>query len=393
MIERMVQSDSPDDDIQEQELEITLRPRDFANYIGQERLVRNLKLAIAAAKKRGEPVDHVLLYGPPGLGKTTTASVIAHEMGANIRITSGPAIERAGDLASLLTNLKDGDILFIDEIHRLHRSVEEVLYSAMEDFKLDIMLGKGPSARSLRLDLPKFTLIGATTRTGALAAPLRDRFGLQHRLEFYTRAEIAQIIMRAASILKVKISQEAAEYLAERARLTPRIANRLLKRVRDYADVNGDGIIDQNITNQALALLEIDALGLDPADRRVLEVVIEHYDGGPVGLDTIAALTGDERTTIEDFYEPYMMQIGLLERTPRGRKVTSRAYSHLLGSRATPNSHDKSTRAKNVLSEKNTSGEEKPSASATKVTRPKDKEVPRNPSSGKKRDDKQKRLI
>lgn len=329
MIERIVQSDKPTEDPKEQEIEITLRPKDFASYIGQQRLVKNLKLAIAAAKKRGEPVDHVLLYGPPGLGKTTTASVIAHEMGANIRITSGPAIERAGDLASLLTNLQDGDILFIDEIHRLHRSVEEVLYSAMEDFKLDIMLGKGPSARSLRLDLPKFTLIGATTRTGALAAPLRDRFGLQHRLEFYTREEIAQIILRAAGILKVKISPEAAEHLAERARLTPRIANRLLKRVRDYADVNGDGLIDHNIANQALALLEIDALGLDPADRRVLEAVIEHYDGGPVGLDTIAALTGDERTTIEDFYEPYMMQIGLLERTPRGRKVTHKAYKHL----------------------------------------------------------------
>ncbi len=328
-IERIVQPITPDDDSVEAEIEITLRPKDFASYIGQERLVKNLKLAIAAAKKRGEPVDHVLLYGPPGLGKTTTASVIANEMGANIRITSGPAIERAGDLASLLTNLQDGDILFIDEIHRLHRSVEEVLYSAMEDFKLDIMLGKGPSARSLRLDLPKFTLIGATTRTGALAAPLRDRFGLQHRLEFYTRKEIAQIILRAAGILKVKISPDAAFHLAERARLTPRIANRLLKRVRDYADVNGDGVIDHNIANQALALLEIDELGLDPADRRVLESVIEHYKGGPVGLDTIAAITGDERSTIEDFYEPYMMQIGLLERTPRGRKVTPKAYKHL----------------------------------------------------------------
>lgn len=329
-IERIVQSDAPaDDDPKEQELEVTLRPRDFASYIGQERLKANLQLAITAAKKRGEPLDHVLLYGPPGLGKTTTASVIAHEMGANIRITSGPAIERAGDLASLLTNLADGDILFIDEIHRLHRTVEEVLYSAMEDFKLDIMLGKGPSAKSLRLDLPKFTLIGATTRTGALAAPLRDRFGLQHRLEFYTKPEIAQIIIRAAGILKVKISPQAAAHLAERARLTPRIANRLLNRVRDYADVNGDGIIDENIANKALALLEIDALGLDPADRRVLESVIEHYNGGPVGLDTIAALTGDERTTIEDFYEPYMMQIGLLERTPRGRRVTSKAYKHL----------------------------------------------------------------
>lgn len=328
-IERIVQPAVPLNDPIEIELEVTLRPKDFASYIGQERLKANLLLAIAAAKKRGEPLDHVLLYGPPGLGKTTTASVIAHEMGANIRITSGPAIERAGDLASLLTNLSDGDILFIDEIHRLHRSVEEVLYSAMEDFKLDIMLGKGPSARSLRLDLPKFTLIGATTRTGALAAPLRDRFGLQHRLEFYSKSEIAQIILRAASILGVKVSKDAAEHLAERARLTPRIANRLLKRVRDYADINGDGIIDQNIANKALALLEIDALGLDPADRRVLESVIEHYNGGPVGLDTIAAITGDERTTIEDFYEPYMMQIGLLERTPRGRRVTHKAYKHL----------------------------------------------------------------
>lgn len=327
-IERIVQGSASEDPV-EQELDNNLRPKDFANYIGQERLVRNLKLAIAAAKKRNEPIDHVLLYGPPGLGKTTMASVIANEMGANIRITSGPAIERSGDLASLLTNLQDGDVLFIDEIHRLHRSVEEVLYSAMEDFKLDIMLGKGPSARSLRLDLPKFTIIGATTRTGALAAPLRDRFGLQHRLEFYTREQIAQIILRAASILGVSINKEAAEHLAERARLTPRIANRLLKRVRDYADVNGDGIIDQNIANQALALLEIDALGLDPADRRVLEAIIEHYKGGPVGLDTIAALTGDERSTIEDFFEPYMMQIGLLERTPRGRKTTHKAYVHL----------------------------------------------------------------
>lgn len=328
-IDRIVGSAAPASEPEEIELEITVRPRDFVGYIGQTRAVKNLKLAIAAAKKRGEPIDHVLLYGPPGLGKTTMASVIANEMGASIRITSGPAIERAGDLASLLTNLQDGDILFIDEIHRLNRSVEEVLYSAMEDFKLDIMLGKGPSARSLRLDLPKFTLIGATTRTGALAAPLRDRFGLQHRLEFYTHEQIAQIIMRAASILNIKISQEAAEHLAERSRLTPRIANRLLKRVRDYADVNGDGIIDQTISNKALALLEIDALGLDPADRRVLESVIEHYDGGPVGLDTIAAITGDERTTIEDFYEPYLMQIGLLERTPRGRKVTPKAYKHL----------------------------------------------------------------
>lgn len=328
-VERIVTPSVDDSDQDEQLIEITLRPKDFANYIGQDRLKKNMQLAISAAKKRGEPIDHVLLYGPPGLGKTTMASVIAHEMGANIRITSGPAIERAGDLASLLTNLQDGDILFIDEIHRLHRSVEEVLYSAMEDFKLDIMLGKGPSARSLRLDLPKFTIIGATTRTGSLAAPLRDRFGLQHRLEFYSDPEVAQIISRAAGILDVSINDEAAAHLSKRARLTPRIANRLLKRVRDYADVNGDGIIDLEITRQAMALLEIDELGLDPADRRVIETIIDHHNGGPVGVDTLAALTGDERTTIEDFFEPYLMQIGLLERTPRGRKATAKAYKHL----------------------------------------------------------------
>lgn len=329
MIERITNTNVHDEDPKEQEIEITLRPRDFVNYIGQDRLKKNLQLAISAAKKRGEPLDHVLLYGPPGLGKTTMATVIANEMGATIRVTSGPAIERAGDLASLLTNLQDGDILFIDEIHRLHRVVEEVLYSAMEDFKLDIMLGKGPSARSLRLDLPKFTIIGATTRTGALAAPLRDRFGMLHRLEFYTPAEITQIIERAASILNVKIDRKAAEALALRARLTPRIANRLLRRVRDYADVNGDGIIDHNTSEKALGLLEVDDLGLDPADRMLLSAIIDNYDGGPVGVETIAALTAEERGTIEDFYEPYLMQIGLLERTPRGRKVTPKAYRHL----------------------------------------------------------------
>lgn len=329
MIERIVNPSTEGEPPQEVELEITLRPRDFANYIGQERLKKNIQLAIAAAKKRGEPLDHILLHGPPGLGKTTMASVIAHEMGAQIRITSGPAIERAGDLASLLTNLQDGDILFIDEIHRLNRTVEEVLYSAMEDFKLDIMLGKGPSARSLRLDLPKFTIIGATTRTGSLAAPLRDRFGLIHRLEFYTPEEIQQIIRRAARILKVKIDPAAAKELAQRARLTPRVANRLLKRVRDYADVNGDGIIDTTISHKALDLLDIDDLGLDNADRQLLLAIIDNYDGGPVGVETLAAITAEERGTIEDFYEPYLMQIGLLERTPRGRKATSKAYKHV----------------------------------------------------------------
>ena len=329
MIDRILNTADGAADEHEVELQVTLRPRDFANYIGQARLKQNLQLAIYAAAKRGEPLDHVLLHGPPGLGKTTMASVIAHEMGAQIRVTSGPAIERAGDLASLLTNLQDGDILFIDEIHRLNRTVEEVLYSAMEDFKLDIMLGKGPSARSLRLDLPKFTIIGATTRTGELAAPLRDRFGMIHRLEFYTPDEIQQIIRRAAKILKVKIDAPAAAELAKRSRLTPRIANRLLKRVRDYADVNADGIIDTDLSHKALALLDIDELGLDAADRMLLAAIIENYAGGPVGVETLAAITAEERGTIEDFYEPYLMQIGLLERTPRGRKVTPKTYKHL----------------------------------------------------------------
>jgi Holliday junction DNA helicase RuvB len=328
-IERIIDTSVHTDDADEQAIEVTLRPRDFSEYIGQVRLKKNLKLAIDAAKKRGEPIDHVLLYGPPGLGKTTMASVIATEMGTNIRVTAGPAIERAGDLASILTNLNDGDILFIDEIHRLGRAVEEVLYSAMEDFKLDIMIGKGPAARSVRLDLPKFTVIGATTRTGALSAPLRDRFGHIHRLEFYSTDEISQIISRAANILDSKINSEAADILSTRARLTPRIANRLLKRVRDYADVNGDGIIDALTTKAALAMLEIDELGLDPGDRNLLINIIDNYGSNPVGLNTIAALTGDESTTIEDFYEPYLLQIGFIERTPRGRRVTAKAYAHV----------------------------------------------------------------
>ncbi len=328
-IERIVDTSADDDGSEEQAIEITLRPQSFKDYIGQERLKKNLQLAIDAAKKRSEPIDHVLLYGPPGLGKTTMATVIANEMGKNIRITSGPAIERAGDLASILTNLSDGDILFIDEIHRLGRAVEEILYSAMEDYKLDIVIGKGPAARSVRLDLPKFTVIGATTRTGSLAAPLRDRFGHIYRLEFYTPNEISAIIRRSAAILEAKIDEESATSLATRARLTPRIANRLLKRVRDYADVNGDGIIDTSITRSALEMMEIDDLGLDPADRNLLSSIIDTYGDRPVGLTTIAALTGDEATTIEDFYEPYLLQIGFVERTPRGRRVTRKAYTHL----------------------------------------------------------------
>ncbi|OYX43910.1 Holliday junction branch migration DNA helicase RuvB [Candidatus Saccharibacteria bacterium 32-49-12] len=328
-IERLVDTSADEDDTQEQLIEVTLRPKTFQEYVGQDRLKTNLKLAIDAAKKRNEVLDHILLYGPPGLGKTTMAIVIANEMNANIRITAGPAIEKAGDLASILTNLQDGDILFIDEIHRLSRSVEEVLYSAMEDYKLDIVIGKGPAARSVRLDLPKFTVIGATTRTGALAAPLRDRFGHIYRLEFYQPAEIGQIIHRAADILGSQIHPEAASMLSTRARLTPRIANRLLKRVRDYADVNGDGIIDVPTAQSALSMLEIDEIGLDAGDRNLLRRMVEHYGDNPVGLTTLAALTGDEATTIEDFYEPYLMQIGFIERTPRGRRITIKARRHL----------------------------------------------------------------
>ena len=329
-IERLVEPTMAGDK-EEERIELSLRPTCFADYIGQEHLKTNLKLAIDAVKKRndGSTLDHVLLYGPPGLGKTTMAGVIAHELGASLKVTSGPAIERAGDLASILTNLKEGDVLFIDEIHRLRRTVEEILYSAMEDYKLDIVIGKGPAARSVRLDLPKFTVIGATTRTGALAGPLRDRFGIMHRLEYYKESEIGQIIARTAQILNTRILPEATALLSTRSRLTPRIANRIFKRVRDFADVNGDGIIDKATAEKALAMMEIDFLGLDPADRNMLRLMDENYGERPVGLSTIAALTGDETATIEDFYEPYLLQLGLLVRTPKGRVVTEKGRRHL----------------------------------------------------------------
>lgn len=335
-VERIIDTTTHESDLEEQAIEQSLRPTTFSDYIGQERLKNNLKLAIDAVKKRddGTTLDHVLLYGPPGLGKTTMANVIAHELGGNLRVTSGPAIERAGDLASILTNLQDGDILFIDEIHRLRRAVEEILYSAMEDYKLDIVIGKGPAARSVRLDLPHFTVIGATTRTGSLAGPLRDRFGLIHRLEYYQIPEIEQIISRTAGLLNTEIRPEATELLATRSRLTPRIANRLTRRVRDYADVNGDGIIDRTMAEKSLELMEIDDLGLDPADRNMLSLMLENYGDRPVGLTTIAALTGDEASTIEDYYEPYLLQLGLLERTPRGRRVTEKGRRHLASNNA-----------------------------------------------------------
>ncbi|MDD4772030.1 MAG: Holliday junction branch migration DNA helicase RuvB [Eubacteriales bacterium] len=319
----------------------TLRPKslDDDEYVGQVKAKENLRVYISAAKMRGESLDHVLLYGPPGLGKTTLAGIIAAEMNINIRVTSGPAIEKAGDLAALLTNLGDGDILFIDEIHRLQRSVEEILYPAMEDYALDIIIGKGPSARSIRIDLPRFTLIGATTRAGQLSTPLRDRFGVLLKLELYTTEELTRIIQRSARILNMQIDDDGAREIASRSRGTPRIANRLLRRIRDFAQVKGDGVINRQVSDYALGQLEIDSLGLDNIDRRMLETIIKVYDGGPVGLETLAATVGEESITLEDVYEPYLMQIGYLNRTTRGRCVTRLAYEHL-GIEPKPNLSD-----------------------------------------------------
>lgn len=313
----------------EDEGEYSLRPKTLKEYIGQEKAKGNLEVFIQAAKMRHEPLDHVLLHGPPGLGKTTLSGIIANEMGVNVRVTSGPAIEKAGDLAALLTNLNENDILFVDEIHRLNRSVEEVLYPAMEDYAIDIIIGKGPSANSIRLDLPRFTLIGATTRAGQLSAPLRDRFGVTLRLELYTHKELALIVTRSAGILEAPIEPEGAMEIAKRSRGTPRIANRMLRRVRDFAQVVGDGVITRDLADRALTALEVDHLGLDNIDRRMLRAIIDYYGGGPVGLETLAATINEEAVTLEDVYEPYLLQIGFLTRTPRGRCVTRKAYEHL----------------------------------------------------------------
>lgn len=311
------------------DIEVSLRPKRLADYIGQPAVKDNLEIFIEAAKRRNEPLDHVLFYGPPGLGKTTLAGVIATEMGVSLRITSGPAIGRAGDLAAILTNLEENDVLFIDEIHRLNRSVEEVLYSAMEDYAIDIIIGKGPSARSLRLDIPKFTLIGATTRAGSLSAPLRDRFGVISKFELYSKEDLMKILDRSCGILNVESDAEALEAMAARSRGTPRVANRMLKRVRDFSQVKGDGHIDMEIAQKAFDALGVDALGLEGLDREILKLIIDRFHGGPVGIETIAAATGEERVTIEDVYEPYLIQLGLLNRTPKGRTVTDRAYAHL----------------------------------------------------------------
>lgn len=314
---------------EEIQIDNALRPKAFSEYVGQEKIKRNLGLFIEAAKKRGENIDHVLLYGSAGLGKTTLAHIIAREMGVNIRITSGPAIEKVGDLGSILTNLEPGDVLFIDEIHRLNKSIEEVLYPAMEDYKLDIIIGKGPAARTIQIDLPRFTLIGATTKLGSLSQPLRNRFGSTHKLEFYTPEEIESVVTRSAQLLKIAIEPDGAKILSHAARQTPRVANRILKRVRDYAQIHGDNIITEDLAQEALKMFEIDFLGLEPTDRQILETLIKKYKGGPAGVQSLAALTGEEMQTIEEVYEPYLIQLGFLTRTPRGRVVTNEGYAHI----------------------------------------------------------------